>query len=150
MRALVFIATVVGSFFVLEKIDEVLNEKKIFISFSMKDRGLRDLFVGQLKHPDIQYKFNDRSVKKPWDKAWKTQCRERIKKCDAVIILVTNNTVEAEGVLWEAKCALAEGIPTKIIYAETKNKPRKLPSSLHGIPVLNWKRDALAKFINSI
>ena len=146
MHPLFAIASIVGSLFVIEK----LSEKKTFISFSMKDRGLRDLFVGQLKHPDVDYKFNDRSVKKPWEKAWKTQCRNRIKKCDGVIILVTKNTVEAKGVLWEANCALEEGIPTRILYGVKANKPRQLPEQLKKIPVLKWKRDVLAKFIGTL
>jgi len=49
-------------------------------------------------------------VKKPWDSAWKTECRQRIKGCAGVIALISKNTKNADGARWEIKCAVDEGV----------------------------------------
>ena len=54
-------------------------KKRIFISFAMEDVELRNLLVGQAHNDNSQFDFIDMSVKKPWDSAWKTNCRTKIK-----------------------------------------------------------------------
>lgn len=51
------------------------------------------------------------SVKDPWDYAWKTNCRRKIKGCDGMLIIVTKNTKNADGQLWEINCAGEEDVP---------------------------------------
>lgn len=72
-----------------------ITRKKVFISFAIEDMGIRDLMVGQSCNKRTPFEFADMSVKQPWDRAWKTQCRERIKSCHGVIVLVSKNTFEA-------------------------------------------------------
>lgn len=150
MNPLFLIFGFIGVVHVIDKYIAQTKEKKIFVSFAIEDRALREMFVGQSKHSKVEYSFNDQSVREPWKRAWKTACRERIKKCDAVIILVTKNTYNAEGVIWEAKCALQEEKPTRLVYATRLNRPKKLSSELKCIPVMEWKRTDIADFINSI
>lgn len=57
---------------------------RIFISFAIEDANLRDLLVGQGKNEKTPFSFIDMSVKEPWDSAWKTNCRTKIKGCDGV------------------------------------------------------------------
>ncbi|MEH6560328.1 MAG: hypothetical protein V7713_02745, partial [Marinobacter sp.] len=76
-----------------------MSKKRIFISFAMEDKTLRDFLVGQAKNEKSPFEFVDMSVKKPWDSAWKTNCRMKIKGCDGVIIIVTKNTKNADGQL---------------------------------------------------
>ena len=85
--------------------------KRIFISFAKEDSNLRDLLVGQARNNNSPFEFVDMSVKQAWDSAWKTNCRRKIKGCDGVIALITKNTKNADGELWEIKCAKEEGIP---------------------------------------
>ena len=80
-------------------------KKRIFISFAMEDRNLRDFLVGQSKNDNSPFEFVDMSVKEPWDSEWKTKCITKIKGCDGVIAIVTRNTKNASGQLWEIKCA---------------------------------------------
>jgi len=116
----------------------------------MKDQGTREMFVGQMKHPDVDYRFQDRSVRKPWDKAWKTNCRKRIQDCDAVIILLTENSNEASGVLWEAKCAVEEKKPVRLVYASRQHRPKKLAPEFIGIEIIEWTRLEIAEFIENL
>lgn len=90
--------------------------KRIFISFAIEDEHLRDFLKGQAKNENSPFEFVDMSVKKPWDSQWKTNCRTRIKGCDGVISIVTKNTKNADGQIWEMKCAKDENIPIVGIY----------------------------------
>jgi hypothetical protein len=54
--------------------------KRIFISFAIEDANLRDFLVGQAKNNKSPFEFIDMSVKEPWDSAWKTKCRTKIKR----------------------------------------------------------------------
>jgi hypothetical protein len=127
-----------------------MAKKRIFISFAMEDKTLRDFLVGQAKNANSPFEFVDMSVKKPWDASWKTNCRTRIKGCDGVIIIVTKNSKNADGQLWEIKCAKEEGIPCRGIWGSQENRPATLPSELNGIRVVNWTWDNITNWINSL
>ena len=147
MRPLLALAGIISLIFAVEHTRERRKGKKIFISFAMKDQGIREMFVGQMKHPDVDYRFQDRSVRKPWDKAWKTNCRKRIQACDAVVILLTKNSNKASGVLWEAKCAMQEKKPICLVYGSQKNRPKKIAPELKSIDIIDWTRQNIAEFI---
>lgn len=127
-----------------------LARKKIFISFAVEDKNSRDLFVGQSHNEKTPFKFADMSVKEPWDNAWKTQCRERIKACHGVIVLVTKNTFKAEGVHWEIKCAKEERLQIKAIYAQKDAKRCHLPKKLKGLHIDNWSWPSINKFVEKL
>lgn len=127
-----------------------MAKKRIFISFAMEDKSLRDLLVGQAKNENSPFEFVDMSVKKPWDSSWKTNCRTRIKGCDGVIIIVTKSTKNADGQLWEIKCAKEEDIPCRGIWGSQENRPATLPAELDGVRVVNWTWDNITNWINSL
>ena len=82
-----------------------LSRKRFSSALLFEDKNIRDLMVGQSRNKNTPFEFADMSVKEPWDNAWKTQCRERIRSCHGVIVLVSKNTFKADGVHWEIKCA---------------------------------------------
>jgi hypothetical protein len=127
-----------------------MGKKRIFISFAIEDKTLRDFLVGQAKNENSPFEFVDMSVKKPWDSSWKTNCRTRIKGCDGVIIIVTKNSKKADGQLWEVKCSKEEGIPCRGIWGSQDDRPASLPSEFSGIRVVNWTWDNIANWINSL
>jgi len=127
-----------------------MSKKRVFISFAIEDKTLRDFLVGQAKNEKSPFEFVDMSVKQPWDNAWKTKCRTKIKGCDGVLAIVTKNTKDADGQLWEMKCAKEESIPRKGIYGNSNDKPSKLPDELKGISIVNWTWDNISKWIESL
>lgn len=124
------------------------SSKRVFVSFAVEDRALRDLLVGQRLNSKAPFEWQDFSVKQPWDEAWKTNCRTRIRSCDGLIGIITNNTPKAEGQLWEIRCGYHEGKPVMLIYGNN-DRPR-LPDDLANKRILTWTWDNIAKFIDSL
>ena len=124
--------------------------KRIFISFAMEDKTLRDFLVGQSHNDKCPFEFYDMSVKQPWDTEWKTNCRRKIKGCDGLIAIVTKNSKNASGHLWEVKCAKEEGVSCKGIYGYSDDKPTSLPVELQDISISEWKWETIKKWINSL
>jgi len=124
--------------------------KRIFISFAIEDANLRDLLVGQARNDSSPFEFVDMSVKQPWDSAWKTNCRTKIKGCSGMIIIVTKNTKNADGQLWEVKCAKEEGVPRRGIWGHADDKPATLPTELDGMQIVYWTWENIKSFIDKL
>lgn len=125
------------------------KNNRIFISFAIEDANLRTLLVGQGKNEKTPFSFVDMSVKEPWDSAWKTNCRTKIKGCDGVIGIITKNTVKADGQLWELKCAYEENVPVLLIYGND-DRPANLPEPVKGRLINLWTWDNISKFMNKL
>ena len=124
--------------------------KRIFIRFAIEDSNLRDLLVGQAKNKRSTFEFVDMSVKQPWDSSWKTNCRTKIKGCDGVIALITSNTKNAEGELWEIKCAVEEGIPYLAIWGNDNHKGIAVPKELPLYKVKDWTWPNISSWLDSL
>ena len=119
--------------------------KRIFISFAIEDESIRNMLVGQKKNPNSPIEFADWSVHEPWDSSWKTKCRERIKKCAGLLVIVTKNTKKADGQLWEVKCANEEGLSIRGINGYKDDN-----SKLDNVTMMNWTWDNIKNWINSL
>lgn len=144
-----FLAILLGGYGAYRGIKYAIR-KRIFISFAIEDVRARDLLIGQARNGNTPFEFTDMSVQEPWDSAWKTKCRERIKECDGVIVLVTKNTIQADGVRWEIKCAQQENIPVMLMYANNNDKGCRLPPELAGKRVYDWTWPNLKKFVSNL
>ena len=124
--------------------------KRIFISFAIEDKHLRDFLKGQAKNENSPFEIVDMSVKKPWDSQWKTNCRTRIKGCDGVISIVTKNAKNADGQIWEMKCAKDENIPIVGIYGNDRHSGVTNPSECGYIRLMDWTWPNISKWIDNI
>ena len=130
--------------------DNDSKEKKIFISFSMKDEKYRNYLVNQSKEEHSPFRFIDMSVKKPWaEEKWKIECKKRIISCDAIIVLLSKNTWHSSGTRWEIKCAKKEGIPIYGMHIKKKNRGA-IPTELEGSEIINWSWKNLENVIDSV
>lgn len=125
------------------------KNNRIFISFAIEDANLRTLLVGQGKNEKTPFSFVDMSVKEPWDSAWKTNCRTKIKGCDGVIGIITKNTVKADGQLWELNCAYEENVPVLLIYGND-DRPASLPEPVKGRLINLWSWPNISKFMDKL
>ena len=124
-----------------------MKSKRIFTSFAMEDKMLRDFLIGQRNNHHSSIDFTDMSVKQPWDSSWKTNCRSRIKGCDGMIIIFTTNTKNADGQLWEIKCALDEGIPVLAIWGYSSDKGISRPNELRNTVIKDWTWDNISNWV---
>ena len=116
----------------------------VFISFAADDARIRDLLIGQSKHPDVTWKMRDRSLHEPFDNAWRTKTKEIIAQSDALIALVGKDTHRAEGAIWEIKTALTLGVPVFGVHI-SKDDKGTVPACLKGNPVIVWSREGIAR-----
>ena len=126
------------------------SKYRIFISFAVEDAWARDFLVQQAKDERSLFSFVDMSVKEPWDEKWKTQCRTRIKGCDGTIALVSTNTRNAAGQLWEVKASKEEAVPVRGIYTTTDKRPSSLPAEFSGVRVVDWTWANIKAFLDSL
>jgi hypothetical protein len=120
----------------------------VFIAFAKEDEAIRNLFSGQKVHPGTPFKFVDMSVKRPYDSAWKSRTRTRIRRSDGVIALISSHSRRAKGQLWEIECARKEGKPIRGFWIEDgfRTRPRALGSTV----CRNWTWANVATFIDSL
>lgn len=124
--------------------------KRVFVAFAMEDIVEKILFTGQAKNDSVPFEFVDMSVKTPWDFAWKTNCRARIASCSGVIVLVSPNLKNAEGALWEVKCALELKLPIKGVYIKG-GSAWSIPADMLGrVDCCTWNHRDLANFVNRL
>lgn len=123
--------------------------KPIFISFAIEDQFARNNLTYQANQAHVPFNFTDMSVHKPWDSSWKTQCRDRIRGCSGMIALLSDNTYNADGSLWEINCAYEERIPVYLVYIHDQGM-RRIPASLVGKPIYHWTWANISRFINSV
>jgi hypothetical protein len=123
--------------------------QRIFTSFAKEDAYARDFLVQQARDERSPFEFIDMSVKEPWDNAWKTQCRTKIKGCDSLIALISKRTYNADGARWEIKCADEEDLPILGVHIHKDDKGA-VPPELRGHKVIEWSWNGIASFINSL
>ena len=129
-----------------------MADKRIFISFAIEDKILRDFLVGQKINDNINISFVDYSVKQPWDSQWKTNCRSRIKGCSGVIGIITMNTPNADGQLWELKCGYDESVPTLLIhgYSDAPKRLVRQPAEISGKAIQDWTILNISAFLGQL
>lgn len=125
-----------------------MANKRVFIAFAVEDKVFRDFLVGQAKHDKTPFEFINMSVKEPWDANWKSNCRARVKGCDGVVALISKNTANADGELWEIRCAYDENVPTMLMWVNDE-RPR-LPALLSSKRVNVWTWANLETFIDGL
>lgn len=128
------------------------KNNRVFIAFAIEDANLRDFLVGQARNERSPFSFMDMSVKEPWSEDWRSKCRTKIKGCDGVIGIITKNTKNATGQLWELKCAYEEKIPVRLIFGNKDDRPdpSNLPEPVKDRRVYEWTWDNIKAFLDSL
>lgn len=125
-----------------------MAEKVIFIAFAKEDESVRNLFTGQRLNTRSPFTFVDMSVKEPYQSEWKTRVRTRVRRSDGVIALISSNTRQATGELWEIKCAVEERKPLLGLWIQDGYRTK--PPEIGSAPVKAWTWDNVAAFIDSL
>ena len=121
---------------------------RVFISFDYDhDIDLKNLLVGQARHPDSPFEITDMSIKEAISKNWKENARRRIKSCDVVAVICGEYTNSASGVSAELKIAQEEGIPYFLLWGRTNEVCIKPVSAKSTDKMYRWTWDNLKSLI---
>ena len=119
----------------------------IFVSFEFnKENKLKSDFFGQAKKR-TNHRIRNRSLNEAYpDDEWKRKARKAIDECDVVIVLVGEDTHNAQGVIVETDMARDLNIPTFQV--------RKQKSNYQGLTRLNapipWKWKLINEKLDAI
>jgi len=112
---------------------------RIFIAFDYDhDESLRNLLVGQSRHEDTPFEICDWSVKTPFVGDWKKKVRERICKCQQMIVICGQNTHLATGVRDELVIAQEEKLPYFLLQGYSAKACTKPTSAKTTDKMYDW------------
>ncbi len=122
----------------------------VFLSFTMEDKDLVELFRGQVKNRRPDLNLRDYSIKEPFETLWKTKCEQIIRMCLSTICLIGRNTYKSEAVDWELRKSVELGKAIMGVYLESSNV--SLPKVLSGLGVhaAPWQMDKIVKELDRV
>ncbi|MBI5117931.1 TIR domain-containing protein [Candidatus Poribacteria bacterium] len=113
--------------------------KRAFISFDFDhDEDLRNLLVGQSKHPDSPFEIKDRSLKEPLTGDWKEKVRRRMDNVDLMIVICGEFTHTAVGVAAELTITREAKKPYFLLWGRNGKTCTKPTSALTADKIYEW------------
>jgi len=121
---------------------------RVFVAFDYDhDESLRNLLMGQAKHPDTPFEMHNWSVKEPFAGDWKAKVRTRIRSVDQVIVLCGEHTHFATGVSAELAIAREEKKPYFLLWGYSDKNCTKPTSAAADDKIYKWTWDNLKALI---
>ena len=123
-----------------------------FVSFDIDhNEDEKILFVGQAKNKRTPFSFEDWSSKEPLPQAeWERIIKEKISKCNFVVVLVGKSMATATGVVKEISFARAADVPVFGVYVGDANTSSTLPDGLPRNRTISWDWAAIASAITQV
>jgi hypothetical protein len=125
-----------------------MAKNMVFVAFAMEDERQRDFLKGQSLLTKCPFEYVDLSVKEAYESDWKEKVRTRIRRSAGVIALVSKNTLNSKGEIWEISCAKEESKRIVGVWAYTDDKTN--PDSLAGYQIIAWTWAGIANFIDNL
>lgn len=97
-----------------------MAKKRVFISFDIADRDVKEGLVAQSKEPSCPFTFLDNSIQQAMPEKWATEARRLIGESDYVIVLCGDQTHQAKGVEIELQIAKELGKPYALVKSTRK------------------------------
>ncbi|MCY4528437.1 MAG: TIR domain-containing protein [Chloroflexi bacterium] len=111
----------------------------IFVSFEFdRDNDLRNNFYRQAEE-ETEHRIRDCSLHESYpDEYWKNKARNAIRPCDVVVVLIGEDTHNAQGVMVETDMARSFGKP--IIQVRPQGRPYQGLTRLGDPITWRWSR----------
>ena len=77
--------------------------RHVFLSFSMGDEGIVNVFRGQAANRQSVLVFHDYSIKEAFESTWKMKAERLIRACSVTICLIGKTTYRSKAVDWEIR-----------------------------------------------
>ena len=123
-------------------------KRNVFLSFTMEDRELADLFRNQMENRQPGLGVRDYSIKEAFEHAWKTKAERLIRACSATICLIGKTTHRSRAVDWEVR--KSEELSKHIMAVSIEPTGPIVPSALAELKVkpLSWNMERIADELN--
>lgn len=122
--------------------------QRAFISFDYdNDSRLKDLLIGQSKHPDSPFEVHDWSIKTA-SPTWREEARRRIRASGLVIVLCGKHTHLATGVAVELSIAQDEGVDYFLLAGYSDGSNTRPTTAKATDKMYQWTWDNLKKLVN--
>jgi hypothetical protein len=129
-----------------------MADPRTFISFDYDhDETEKNLFVGQSKNSRTPFSIQDWSAKSSMAQSkWEAIVKEKINKCNILIVLSGKTMASATGVAKEIAMAKDQDVPVFGIYVDGANSSSNLPSGLQRNRTIAWDWDKIASAIDQM
>lgn len=129
-----------------------MADPRAFISFDFDHNETeKNLFVGQSKNSKTPFSIQDWSSKTSLvQKEWEEIIKNKINKCNMVIVLVGKYMASATGVKKEIKMANDNDVPIFGVYVGGADSSSNLPEGLPRSRVIKWDWDKIAEKIDEM
>jgi hypothetical protein len=129
-----------------------MADPRAFISFDIDhNENEKNLFVGQSKNSRTPFDIEDWSSKERLPETqWQTIIKEKINKCNMLIVLVGKYMASASGVVKEIRFASECNVPIFGVYVGGADSQSTLPDGLPRSRVIAWEWDAIAAKVSQM
>ena len=129
-----------------------MADLRAFISFDYDhDETEKNLFVGQSKNSKTPFSIEDWSAKSSMPQSkWEALIKEKINKCNMLIVLSGQTMASATGVSKEITMAKDQDVPIFGVYVDEANSSNNLPKGLQRNRTISWNWDGIANAVNQM
>lgn len=129
-----------------------MADPRAFISFDYDHNDKeKTLFSGQAKNSKTPFSIQDWSAKSSMPQSqWEKIVKEKINKCNIVIVLVGKFMAGATGVAKEISMAHDQDVPVFGVYVGGANTTSNLPKGLQRNRTIQWNWDKIASAITQL
>ena len=129
-----------------------MGTPRVFISFDFDhDETEKNLFVGQARNSRTPFNIEDWSSKSSLPPSqWERIIKDKINKCNMIIVLSGKTMASASGVSKEIAMAKDQDVPVFGVYVDGANTSSNLPSGLARNRTISWNWDSIANAINQM
>lgn len=129
-----------------------MADPRAFISFDFDhNEDDKNLFVGQTKLSKTPFSIQDWSAKSAMPQSqWEAIVKDKINKCNMLIVIVGKTMASATGVAKEIEMAKEQDVPVFGVYVDGANSSSNLPNGLQRNRTINWKWEKIASAIDQM
>lgn len=129
-----------------------MADPRAFISFDFDHNETdKNLFVGQAKNSKTPFSIQDWSAKSAMPQPqWESIVKDKINKCNMLIVLVGKTMASATGVAKEIKMAKDQNVPVFGVYVDGANSSSNLPDGLQRNRTISWDWGKIASAVDQM
>ena len=129
-----------------------MADPRAFISFDFDHNSdQRVLFAGQSKHSKTPFSIQDWSSKEELAQSkWEAALKDKINKCNLMVVLVGKSTSSAKGVAKEIAFAGEQNVPFFGVYVDGAGTSTSLPPGLNRNRVIDWTWPGIAAAVEQM